>query len=256
MFTKPIDEITFEDVKSFCKEWAEGVRVEYKQEIKHIPKIVSSFANTLGGIFIIGVKTDEENKAILPIEGIPKRSGIMEQIQQSAGDGIYPSIMPDVKIVDVPNTNNVVVVLRVDESLQAPHVQQNSPVVYIREGSTTPPYVYADVDRIDYLLKRRENSQIVADQILERIGMRADRNMRQNVPTLTLIARPMFPYRPVISTLDIYELYADRRYGISRVVGGISKHGSDAHLEVNEYGIVFYRPILHCPDEYGINSIT
>ena len=26
MFTKPIDEIEFEDVKSFCEEWAEGVR--------------------------------------------------------------------------------------------------------------------------------------------------------------------------------------------------------------------------------------
>ena len=56
MFTKPIDEITFEDVESFCEKWTEAERVEYKQEIKHIPKIVSSFANTLGGIFIIGVK--------------------------------------------------------------------------------------------------------------------------------------------------------------------------------------------------------
>ena len=56
MFTKPIDEITFEDVKSFCDVWAEGVRVEYKKEIRHIPKIVSSFANTHGGIFLIGVE--------------------------------------------------------------------------------------------------------------------------------------------------------------------------------------------------------
>ena len=35
------------------------MRVEYKSEIAHIPKIISSFANTLGGIFIIGVETDE-----------------------------------------------------------------------------------------------------------------------------------------------------------------------------------------------------
>ena len=46
MFTKPIDEITFEDVKSFCQVSAESVRVEYKKEIRHIPKIVSSFSNT------------------------------------------------------------------------------------------------------------------------------------------------------------------------------------------------------------------
>ena len=54
MFTKLANEI-----EAFCREWAEGVRVEYKSEIAHIPKIISSFANTLGGIFIIGVETDE-----------------------------------------------------------------------------------------------------------------------------------------------------------------------------------------------------
>ena len=56
MFTKPIDEITFKDVESFCKEWPESVRVEYKQQLnikKQIPKIVSSFANYYG-IFFMG----------------------------------------------------------------------------------------------------------------------------------------------------------------------------------------------------------
>ena len=65
MFTKPIDEITFEDVESFCKEWSESVRVEYKRELnvkKHIPKVVSSFANTYGGIFLIGVEADNDNQ--------------------------------------------------------------------------------------------------------------------------------------------------------------------------------------------------
>ena len=47
MFTKLIDEITFEDVENFCKDNPEGVRVEYKQEIKDVAKIVSSFANSL-----------------------------------------------------------------------------------------------------------------------------------------------------------------------------------------------------------------
>ena len=63
MFTKPIDEITFEDVKSFCNEWAESVRVEYKRDInlkRHIPKIVSSFANAYGGLFLIGVEADQK----------------------------------------------------------------------------------------------------------------------------------------------------------------------------------------------------
>ena len=67
MFTKPIDEITFEDVQSFCQEWAEGIRVEYKREIRvntQIPKIVSSFANTYGGIFLIGVEADQTKNEV------------------------------------------------------------------------------------------------------------------------------------------------------------------------------------------------
>ena len=60
MFTKSLDEITFEDVETFCQELPEGVRVEYKQEIKDVPKIVSSFANTLGGIYIIGAIADKK----------------------------------------------------------------------------------------------------------------------------------------------------------------------------------------------------
>lgn len=46
MFTKSKDEITFSDVEDFCREFGEGVRVEYKREAeevkKHIPKIISS----------------------------------------------------------------------------------------------------------------------------------------------------------------------------------------------------------------------
>ena len=39
MFTKVADEIAFSDIEAFCREFGEGVRVEYKQEIKDIPKI-------------------------------------------------------------------------------------------------------------------------------------------------------------------------------------------------------------------------
>ena len=88
MFTKVAADITFSDIEDFCRKFGEGVRVEYKQEIKHIPKIVSSFANTLGGIFIIGVETDQNNNVIFPIKGIPNRRGIEEQIEQSALEGI------------------------------------------------------------------------------------------------------------------------------------------------------------------------
>ena len=256
MFTKPIDEIEFEDVESFCKEWTEGVRVEYKREItvnRHIPKIVSSFANTYGGIFLIGVEADQKNNRVNSIPGIPQQNGIEEQIQQSALTGIYPGVIPEIKLIPVPNTENVVVIVRVDESVQAPHAIKEVTQVYVRVGSITQPYEYklADMDRIAYMLKRREDSQVVARQILDRIEERINNlapafitiegseRIYSDLPKFTVIARPVFPYRPVISASDIYKSMLIRP--LRRVEGGVSHIRSDEYLELNEYGIVLHR---------------
>lgn len=255
MFTKVADEIAFSDIEAFCREFGEGVRVEYKQEIKDIPKIVSSFANTFGGIFIIGAETDSMNRVILPIQGIPERSGIEEQIQQSALTGIYPAVIPEVIICEVPNRNNVVVVIRVNESPRAPHAIENSTRVYIRVGSITQPYELklAEVDQIEYMLKRREDSQTVTRQISERIEARIKSLFRVIWPSITLTAQPVFPYRPVISTGDIYEFVTEEGglywQNSSRVAGGwiaikTENGGSDTYWELNEYGIVYHRETL------------
>ena len=260
MFTKSAANITFSDIEEFCRESDEGVRVEYKREIQHIPKVVSSFANTLGGIFIIGVETDQNNRVKFPIQGISNRNGISEQIQQSALTGIYPAVIPEVIICDVPNTDNVVVIIRVDESSQAPHAIQNSTRVYVRTGSITQPYdepQLSEIDRIEYMLKRREDSQTTARQILERTEERIKSLFDTNEPNLTAIARPVFPHRPIIATADIYDFASKNglvwnNYS-SRVAGGffvstIRDNDSNFALrnsyvcwELNEYGIVYHR---------------
>ena len=269
MFTKPIDEITFEDVESFCKEWAEGVRVEYKSQLnikKQIPKIVSSFANTLGGIFLIGVEANKtKNEVIFPIKGIPETPGIKEQIEQGAHDGVYPAIMPQIKLVDVPNSNNIVVVVRVDESIQAPHEIQNLPRVYIRTGSITKPYNQSDIDRITYMLKRREDSQVVAQQILDRIEERISKldpawkkignilRLFSVFPTFTVIARPVFPYRPLTTISNIYELHRGPLWPPRRVIGGHFCYNEEEYWELNEYGIIYHRVVLFIQPEDGID---
>ena len=256
MFNLSKEEITFEVVESFCREWPEGVRVEYKQEIKDIPKIVSSFANTQGGVFMIGVEANQtNNKVQFPIEGILKTDGIEEGIVQSALMGIYPPVMPEVKLVDMPGTENVVVVVRVDESVRAPHAIQNSTRVYIRVESVTQPYKkpeLAEMNMIEYLLNRRKDTQGVAQQILDRIEQRINRSGgMETTPSMTVIARPVYPYRPVISPTAIYQLFERRAY-VKRVTGGVAcfvDRSSDLDLEINEYGIVYHRRRLSYSEE-------
>ena len=259
MFTKLSSDITFSDIEEFCREFDEGVRVEYKREIQHIPKIVSSFANTLGGIFIIGVEADQNNKVKFPIQGIPNKSGIEEQIQQSALTGIYPAVMPEVIVRAVPNTDNVVVIVRVDESPQAPHAIQNSTRVYIRVGSITQPYELklAEIDQIEHMLKRREDSQTTIRQIHNRTEERIQSLFNTDEPNITVVAHPVFPYRPIISTGNIYEFikmgysipFNDRTidFGTRRVEGGVCFIGSRNGIfywELNEYGFVYHREKL------------
>ena len=263
MFTKLAIDITFSDIEDFCRESGEGIRVEYKRDFdikKHIPKTVSAFANTQGGIFIIGAETDKKTNKVIAIDGIPNSGGIEEQIQQSALTGIYPAVIPEVIICGVPaNPNNVVVIVRVDESPQAPHAIQNSKKVYIRTGSITQPYDYAEIDRIEYMLKRREDSQTVIRQIRERTEERIESLFCINEPSITVIARPVFPYRPVISTGNIYE-FATGEGGLywqnsSRVAGGwiasrIDNSESFTYWELNEYGIVYHRETLDKIEKY------
>ncbi len=260
MFNLSKEEITFDDVEAFCSKWQEGIRVEYKQEItKNVPKIVSSFANTQGGIFIIGVKENEpDDEEPFTIIGIPNTRGIEERIVQSSVMNIYPPVMPEVIIVDVPETENVIVIVRVDESPQAPHAIQNSTKVYIRHANITQPYEksqLAQIDYIEYLLNRRQDSQRITQQIIEQIEERTFKFCNSSNPNMTVMMRPVFPYRPVISPSAIYELY---KYlaGIKRVVGGVSCHlvpnslletNSERNLEFNEYGLVYYRSALR-PD--------
>ena len=251
MFTKPFSEIEFDDIKAFCEEWPEGVRVEYKRQFhKEIPKSVSSFANTLGGILIFGVETDENNRAILPIEGMSIKSGSEETINDATFNGIYPPVTPEVKIVDVPDhSGNVVVLVRVNESPEAPHAIQNDTKVHIRVGSTTQ---LATIDSIEYMLKRREKPQELSNRIINRIEERITDYWglkNQPVPNLTLNARPIFPFRPLISPSEIYEYMRVQRLTVPsftrQVAGGVSYAGNPLYQELNEYGIIYIRRKLH-----------
>jgi hypothetical protein len=76
MFLTPRSDLNFQHIEEFCRTWPEGVRVEYKQEPVQIPKIASSFANTFGGVWVLGVETDKAtNMPRLPVKGMPAQPG-------------------------------------------------------------------------------------------------------------------------------------------------------------------------------------
>jgi hypothetical protein len=204
LFSKPLQEITFQDLTDFCERWPEGIRVEYKQVLKtdHIPKVIASLANTVGGIWIIGVKTDKTNNLpILPIVGFPREQGVDERITQSCYLNLYPPLLPDTKIIDVPgNADNVVVVVRVTESIEAPHAIENTTRVYVRTNSTTERIDLAEIDRIDYLLKRRRDTEAKRRAMLKEMLARSS----VQAPSLCIMISPQYPDKPILSGDTLY----------------------------------------------------
>lgn len=274
MFTKPLSQVEFSDVEAFCSAFGEGVRVEYKSEmIKEIPKIISAFANTLGGIIVIGAETDKVQNKVIAINGVDDKSGIEESIINSSLQGVYPSVIPEVRIIDIPEKENkILVVIKVHESKDAPHAIQNSTRVYIRTGSVSQPYELAEIDRIEYMLKRRNKSTELKMELIEDAHMRVNGFLRvidsPRDPYFYVTISPVFPYKPLISLDELYDfcnrvpcnspeyLNVDNP---QRIVDGICKFygkaGDFSYREINHHGFVFAcealdkRPSRWQPDE-------
>ena len=253
LFSSPLQSLDLRQIEQFCRNWPEGVRVEYKRDLdtRHIPKIVSSFANTVGGIWIIGVATDVENRAVFPIRGITHMAGIEERITQSCYHNLYPPLLPEIKIIDVPGEGgHVVVVVQISESVEAPHAIENSTKVYIRTSSTAEIIQMAEIDRIEYLLKRRQQPEQMRESLIE------DMRGRSCIgpPSIRIVVSPRYPWRPILGE-DVLQTrlkelshpgtYINLGHFIRLVRGGFMSEEvrplvdqAAYHFEVNLYGII------------------
>jgi len=253
LFSVPVQDITFQDIENFCRIWSEGVRVEYKRELAthHIPKVVSSFANTSGGVWIIGVATDAHNRPVFPIGGFPRTAGIEERITQSCFQNLYPPLLPEIKIIDVPNSEGAVVaVVQIGESIEAPHAIENSTKVYVRTNSTTETIQLAEIDRIEYLLKRRQQPEQKREAMIGDMAKRSS----FSTPFLRVVVSPRYPWHPLLGEETLIGrlqgfsqpgTYENLRHFIRLVRQGlmsepnaIPDQGHAFHFEANLYGVV------------------
>jgi hypothetical protein len=252
LFSSTLDSLEFRDIEDFCRTWPEGVRVEYKRElaVRHIPKVVSSFANTVGGVWIIGVATGVDNLPVFPIRGFPRESGIDERVTQACYQNLYPPVLPKIKIIDVPGAGgNVVAVVQILESVEAPHAIENSTKVYIRTNSTTEIIQLAEIDRIEYLFKRRQQPEQMREEMIHDMATRSP----VGTPFLRVVVSPRYPSRPIfpenvlkarlqsVAQAGTYSSIGGRfrlvRQGFMSVVpAGLSR--PNFYFEINLYGLL------------------
>ena len=193
-----------------------------------IPKIVSSFANYQGGILLIGAKS-KDGKALAPVNGFKKSHGEPRvTIQQACLHGINPPLMPDIQIVEMANKKNVVVV-SVNESIEAPHAIENSKIMYIRSGDFSEPYELAKSKWIEHLFQRRKNANKNKTEITNKINIRREKiknklarlgNFTFGNPMFEIVVSPSLPHYPLLSLEETYEFI--RQYETDRNPFGAS----------------------------------
>ena len=113
-------------------EGGEGSFTEFKREIDsaiNIAAEIVAFANTEGGVLLIGVDDDQS------IHGVDDFEAVERRVVGICRDSIVPSIVPEVERAGIEETAKTVVIVRVPKGIDKPY-RTKTDHYYIRAGST------------------------------------------------------------------------------------------------------------------------
>jgi len=208
IFTKSINEIIFEDVVSFCEQGiSENVNLDYKQQLpKELEKTISAFANTYGGIILIGVK-EHDSKPKLPVEGIDFQEHYEDRIMNIIVDNIYPPIIPEIQVCPQRN-NKTFIIIRIPQSNDTPHAIRGNTEAYIRTGNRNKRENLATMEQLEWLMNKRKRSEDFRESLYRRAEDRYQRISETNKAKkefceFTLSFCPLYPWKPLITTNQI-----------------------------------------------------
>lgn len=133
IFTKPIRELTFEDIEALVDGGElEGISVDYKREVdtspsgkKELAKDVSGLAKSQGGYVIIGV-AEEDHRPVMPEQFVPRMLGqhkVEEWLEQVLNSNIAQRLKVHITPIPVPDRpGECVVVIHIPKSPRVPHM--------------------------------------------------------------------------------------------------------------------------------------
>lgn len=163
---------------------SEGKTLEFKQDLSSPQKVLQTliaFANTAGGVLLIGVEDKTRN-----VVGVPNPLDLEERLANLVSDCISPRLMPEIEVLLWRQTQLLGV--QVYPSPNRPHFLESEGLergTYVRVGSTNRP---ADQELIEAMRRFTKaesyDEQPIPDLNSEEVDFRAASELFARVRTL------------------------------------------------------------------------
>lgn len=274
IYTKPLSQLGTSDLEELLQEQAvENIRLEFKREVPpkdETLKKLSSFANTFGGLVVVGASARSADGRIEGLPGVNVQDGYKQKVVDWCFGGANPPLTVEVSdsIPTPDGSGKVCYVISVPESDVTPHFLNGRKGVWIRTNDFSGRFdaqlaneseLRSLFDRRKLILERRTN---LLGRARERFDIYAARRHRDSAgnkiefgPRLELCVVPRFPARPLCDQGQLEPLiranycswlgilFPDPGSSVvsqheSAIVLGAA--GPDSIFEVNVWGTLFY----------------
>jgi len=246
-------------IRAFCARFNEGLRVEYKSTFddnvrRNLPKIVSSFANSLGGILVVGVST-VNGAPQQPVEGFETPAEELTlTVENICLQGINPPVIPRITVIPSDVVNRTFLIIEVDESWEAPHAIENSKRVYVRTGNAANPYDLTDVELIIDLIKRRSEPSAKRERLIAVASKRAATVVADADIYVQVSIGPQYPRRALCTNDEVWAFLSGARYRgahyfpiqtLRRIEDGVASFNRNhEYSQVSAFGLLLTRRVM------------
>ncbi|HEV8416957.1 MAG TPA: ATP-binding protein [Bryobacteraceae bacterium] len=213
IFTKSLSKLESTDLQELLDQKAvENARLEFKLLVpnkEETLKKLSSFANTFGGLMVIGAQADSSDGRIQALPGVDVEAGYKQKVIQWSFDGASPPLLVEVSdpIPSPAGNGKVCYVCSTPESDVAPHFLNGRRGIWVRTDEFSARFEarLADETELQHLLDRRkwvrDNRARLLDRARRRFKIHAatiPKDEKKEFPSLVeLCIAPRFPSRPL-----------------------------------------------------------
>lgn len=270
-FDKPFHDLTFDDIVHFCqRRLPEGKQLDYKYQLpknhEKFAKTIASFANALGGIIIIGVQDDKNDKPCPPFTGIPYHEKLRNSIEDIIQVYIDPIVFVDINVCINQTGDRMFVVIQIPQSNLTPHLVGNLKRAYVRTGQASRPEAIVHPEKLPWLLDHRKKSENLRHILYDKAEAHFENYLKtrtaniQGESVCTLSILPTYPEEPLTSykklptlikassTRASYGMMADTEFPLLPVQDGAAiisnKRGEYKMTEFNAYGLVMNKQVV------------